>query len=119
MARRKDQVVTEEEYTDITEISDSIFLCKAFWSHAWSKNPSPQNIDSDIARMADVMLCLRCTRCKRERYDYIGRNGELIGRYYKNPIGYPKTHHFHADGLRAEMIRRSILVERYNGKKGK
>lgn len=107
-----------DDYTELRHIDDDIFLCKAFWSHAWDQNPTPQNIDGDIARTAFRMLCLRCVRCQRERYDYIARDGSLIGRYYKNPIGYPRTHRSSGDMLRAEMIRRSLLVTRWskNGK---
>lgn len=107
------------EYTDLHDLDRETFLCKALWTHAWSKNPSPKNIDGEIARMSTAMLCLVCDRCGRERYDYIDSQGRLLGRYYKNPTGYPRTHKFTGDELRAEMLSRSVLVRkfRHNGKR--
>jgi hypothetical protein len=99
---------------DIRDLDDPILLCKALWGHNWDDNPSPRNIDGAVARLAHRMLCLRCSRCHRERYDYIGRNGDLIGRYYKNPNGYPRTPRFLGDQLRLELIRRNLLVQRYS-----
>jgi hypothetical protein len=106
------------DYTELDELTEGIFLCKALWQHPWEKNPSPRNINGEVARRAYRILCLRCTRCRRERYDYLGSKGQRIGRYYVNPHGYPKTHRFTSDQLMLEMIRRSVLVTTYNGKKG-
>jgi hypothetical protein len=106
--------VDESAYTDLGDLGTDIFTCKMLWAHAWANNPSPKHIDGEVAQLAYRILCLRCTRCRRERYDYLGSRGELIGRYYRNPVGYPKTHRFDGDGLRAELIRRSLWVR--NGK---
>jgi hypothetical protein len=105
-----------EYYTDLRSLDEPVLICKALWGHEWENNPSPQHIDGQVARLAHRMLCIRCTRCGRERYDYIGRNGDLIGRYYKNPNGYPKTHRFGGDELRLELIRRNVLVQRYSAR---
>ena len=105
------------DYTELDELQESIFLCKALWQHAWARNTSPKNIDGSVARMSYRILCLRCTRCGRERYDYLGSKGQRIGRYYVNPRGYPRTHRFGSEQLMSEMIRRSVLVMTYNGTK--
>lgn len=105
------------EYTDLQDVADNFFTCRLLWSHAWEKNPSPQNIDGEIAKYCYAMMCLRCVRCGRERYDYLGATGDLIGRYYKNPNGYPKLRRYAADTLRAETIRRSLLIQRRRGRK--
>lgn len=106
------------DYVGIKDIDDDIFKCKLFYSHAWDVNVSPQNIDGQIAKMAYRVLALRCERCGREKYEYINRRGERIAKpYYKNPVGYPKTHRLSGDELRVEMLRRAILVQTYNGRK--
>jgi hypothetical protein len=103
------------EYTDISELGDDILVCKALWAHDWAKNPSPKHIDGAVARIAHVIVCLRCKRCRRERYDYLGIHGQRIGRYYRNPVNYPKTRRLTNDALWTEMIGRSLLVSTYNG----
>jgi hypothetical protein len=102
------------EYTELDELGDDIFTCKMLWAHAWDKNPTPKHIDGAVARIAYRILCLRCRRCRRERYDYLGRHGELIGRYYRDPIGYPKTRRANGDAMRTELIRRSLWVQEWN-----
>jgi len=106
--------VLEAEYTDIAELGNDILTCKALWAHDWGKNPSPKNIDGTVARLAYRIVCLRCKRCKRERYDYLSSTGSRIGRYYRNPVGYPKTRRLANDDLWAEMIARSLLVSVYS-----
>lgn len=110
--------VVEDEYTDIPELGDDVLTCKALYQHDWGKNPSPKHIDGMVARMAHVMVCLRCKRCKRERYDYLSSTGHRIGRYYRNPVGYPKMHRYSNEDMWTEMISRSLLVSTYeaNGK---
>jgi len=107
--------VLETEYTDIGELGNDVLLCKALWQHDWGKNPSPKYIDGPIARLAYRMVCLRCKRCKRERYTYLNERGQKIApHYYKNPVGYPKTRRLGNDDLWAEMIARSLLVQVYS-----
>jgi hypothetical protein len=107
------------EYTDITELGDDLLTCKALWAHDWGKNPSPKQIDGMLARMATWIVCLRCKRCRRERYTYLDSTGRKMGpHYYRNPVGYPKTRRMDNDALWAEMAARSLLVQTYNGTNG-
>ena len=103
------------EYTDITDLGDDILVCRALWAHDWAKNPSPKRIDGEVARMAFRIVCLRCKRCRRERYDYLDTQARLIGRYYRNPENYPKTRRMTNEVLWGEIISRSLLVQTYNG----
>jgi hypothetical protein len=103
------------DYTEINELSDDLLICKALWQHDWAKNPTPKQIDGAVARLAHRMVCLRCKRCRRERYDYLGLHGQRIGRYYRNPVNYPKTKRLTNTALWGEMIERSLLVSTYNG----
>lgn len=109
--------MTDIKYTDIKKVSDAVAICRSLWSHAWDDNPNADAIDGDVARIAYRILCLRCIRCGRERYDYIDRNGGLIGRYYRNPVDYPRLTRYLGDELRVELIRRSLLVRRYTNSK--
>lgn len=98
-------------YSELKDIDNDILVCKTLRSHALEPNPSPQFIDGDIARTAFAMICLRCTRCLRERYEYLDSTGRRIGTpYWKEPVDYPRTHRLLGDELRAECINRNILV---------
>lgn len=103
------------EYTDLADLGDDVLMCKALWQHDWSKNPSPKRIDGQVARIAHRIVCLRCKRCKKERYDYRDINGRKIGRYYRDPVNYPHTKKLTDEILWGEMIERSLLVSTYNG----
>lgn len=103
------------EYTELVDVGNDILTCKLLWAHRWDRNPSPRNIRGEVARMAYRILCLRCSRCRRERYDYIDTHGGLIGRYYVNPVNYPRTRRHNGDELRAEAIARELMVQTWAG----
>jgi hypothetical protein len=112
--------MAKTEYTDVTDLSDKLLICKALWQHDWDDNPSPRNIDGPVARMAHAMVCLRCSRCRRERYTYLDSKGNRIGPHrYFNPKDYPKTHQMTNQVLWSEMIKRSLLVRPYQANGGK
>ena len=99
------------EYTPVDELPDSLLTCKALWAHDWGKNPSPTYPTGMLAKMASFIVALRCKRCRRERYTYLDSKGRRLGpHYYRNPIGYPKTHRMDSDTLWIEMTARSLLV---------
>jgi hypothetical protein len=109
-------VANPDEYTTLDELPDSLLTCKALWMHDWGKNPSPDIPRGMLARMASFIVCLRCKRCKRERYTFLDSKGRKLGAHqYRNPIGYPKTHRLDNDSLWGEMVNRSLLVSTYNG----
>jgi hypothetical protein len=117
LRKLRDDVADLLEYTALEDIGDSVLTCKTLWSHAWSKNPTPRHIKGDVARMATYIICLRCTRCRRERYEYLNSRGERITKpQYRDPVGYPHTRRASGDDFRAECIRRNVLVSTYNGK---
>jgi hypothetical protein len=108
-------------YTDLGDLSKDVLTCKAVHSHAWEDNPHFELAHPRV-RPAYAILALRCTRCGRERFDFLSRNGTRNGRpYYRNPVNYPKTHRYSGQELMAELLSRQLLVHnlgksRRNGK---
>lgn len=107
------------DYTDLEDLADNILICRAMWQHPWSKNPTPRPPRGPVALMASYIIAVRCTRCRRERYEYLDSKGVRLGKpYYRDPKGYPKMRRTDGDHLRAELIRRSLWVTAYDGQEG-
>jgi len=101
------------EPVDITDLDDVYLICKARSRHKFDVNPSPSTVDSWRSQAASYVIPWRCERCGRECYEFMDSQGRRIGTpYYRNPIDYPRTHRLLGDTVRAEMIRRSLLVKR-------
>lgn len=101
---------TPSIYTGLAELDKSVLMCKAVHSHAWEDNPSYE-ISHPRVRPSYALLALRCTRCGRERFDFLNRNGSRNGPpYYRNPVSYPKTHRHTGQELMVELLSRSLLV---------
>ena len=104
-------------YMDIGDLQDSYVLCRTL-GHAWDDNPGA-TVDSDLFAVATGVLALRCTRCSTERFDYLGKGMGLYARYYRYPDKYrgvPGEQRGRPQ-MRAELVRRSLLVRRYQAKK--
>jgi hypothetical protein len=100
------------ERLDITDIADEYVVCRGI-GHAWENNPSA-TVDSDLFRIATAVLTLRCTRCTTERFDYIGKDLRVWNRFYRYPPRYTTIRgQGNRPNLRGEMIRRSLLIRRY------
>ena len=104
------------ERVDITELQDEYVICRTL-GHSWDDFPNGE-VDSVMFKQSRGVLCLRCTRCFAERYDYINVSMEVFHRYYRYPqryntiVGQGKR-----PNLRGEMFRRSLLVQQFqNGK---
>jgi hypothetical protein len=107
------------ERVAIQDLQDAYVLCRAL-GHAWDDNPTAQ-VDSQLYRASRGVLTLRCTRCTTERFDYINQMFEVATRYYRYPDHYKSIP---GEGtrpnLRAELLRRSLLIRsarRRNGKR--
>lgn len=96
----------------LSEAQDAVITCRTI-GHSWDENPSPE-VTSYYNRQ--WLMALRCVRCLTERYDWMNQAGEIIGRWYKYPVYY-RTLKAKRMEFRAEMVSRSLLVQRYrNGK---
>jgi hypothetical protein len=108
-------------YTDLADLDKSVLTCKAVHSHSWEDNPSYE-LTHPRVRPSFALLALRCTRCGRERFDFLNKNGSRNGQpYYRNPVNYPRTHRLTGQELMVELLSRSLLVHaidrsRRNGK---
>ena len=108
------------DYADVNELEDGVLQCKYYRTHAWERNPNVDISGLPTVQYAMYVACSVCLRCGRERIEYIDRMNRRIGKpYLRNPIGYPRTHLLQSDSLRAEMLRRSILIQRFrrNGRR--
>jgi hypothetical protein len=109
-------------YTELSDLDKSVLVCKAVHGHAWEDNPQYE-LSHPRMRPSYAILALRCTRCGRERFDFLNRNGSRNGQpYYRNPVSYPKTHRHTGQELMVELMSRSLLVhdlKRANGRKAK
>lgn len=110
------ELVPEVEYSELSDLNDEILQCKLFYGHEWDKL-NDYEINSELARYSDAVLALRCVRCHRERFDYLDVTGNLIGRYYRNPNHYPRTHRLPVVDIRREVMFRGLLVDRLNKKR--
>jgi DNA-binding transcriptional regulator YbjK len=100
-----------KEYMQVTDLIDEYVTCRAL-GHAWDENPTGE-VNSELYRAAFSTLFLRCTRCHTERFDYLAADMTLFQRYYRYPQQYvtvPGTAKLPV--LRAEMLRRSLLIKR-------
>lgn len=106
------------EYSDIGDLDDGVLQCKHYRTHAWDKNPGVDISGIPTVRFATWVICSVCLRCGRERIVYLDRKGHRIGKpYLRNPKDYPKTHALLSDDIATELLKRSLLVQRYNGGK--
>jgi hypothetical protein len=114
---------TEMNYLELHDVSDKMLPCKSrAISHAWDKLLS-YDLDSATAINSYAVLALRCTRCGREKFIYLNRNGTRNGRpYYRSPNDFPHTHRFSDQEFMSELLSRSLFVhdlKRSNGRKAK
>lgn len=106
------------DYTELRDLDDGVLQCKHYRTHAWENNPSVDISGLPNVRFATYVICSVCLRCGRERIVYIDRKGHRIGKpYLRNPKSYPKTHLLMTDDINTEMIKRSLLIQRFNGGK--
>jgi hypothetical protein len=99
------------EYVDITELENSFVICRTI-GHAWDNNPTGK-VNSQLFKESYGTLCLICTRCTAERFDYLGQDMKVWKRYYRNPKGYNTIKgQGSRPNLRAEMFRRSLLIRK-------
>jgi hypothetical protein len=100
-----------KEFMAITDLQDEYVVCRTV-GHAWDDNPGAQ-LNGDMWKAATAGMALRCTRCFTERFDYIGKDMKVFGRYYRYPEHYTTIP---GEGtrpnLRGEMFRRSLLIRR-------
>ena len=100
----------------IQELTDEFVICRTI-GHSWDKNPNGI-VNSAFFRVSSGVLMLRCTRCTTERYDYIGHDNTVFQRYYRYPQHYTTIPgQGTRPNLRGEMVRRSLLIKRYKGRK--
>jgi hypothetical protein len=100
-------------YTDLEDLKNDILKCKYYRTHAWEGNPSVEVSTLPTVQYASYVIASVCTRCGRERIEYIDRNDRRIGvPYYRSPVDYPRTHRLDATNLRTEIIGRSLLIKR-------
>jgi len=107
------------ERVSIQELRDEFVVCRGV-GHSWDDNPTA-DVDSELFRTASGALALRCVRCGTERFDYIGNDMTVFRRYYRYPELYRSIPgEGSRPNLRAEMLRRSLLIRsarrRRNGK---
>jgi hypothetical protein len=110
-------------YLELHDVSDKMLPCKSrAISHAWDKLLS-YDLDSVTANNSYAVLALRCTRCGREKFIYLNRNGTRNGRpYYRSPNDFPHTHRFSDQEFMSELLSRQLYVhdlKRTNGRKAK
>jgi|SRR5215469_10024786 len=104
------------EYMEINNLRDEYVICRAI-GHSWDENPNGE-VDSELFRMGAGAICLRCTRCTTERFDYIGLDMSVIYRYYRYPDKYTTIPgEGSRPNLRGEMFSRSLLVKKYTGRR--
>lgn len=105
-------------YVTPEELRDDSLTCRLLVNHSWKSNPEYE-LNSDLAKLSASILALRCVRCGRERFDYINRHGELIGRYYRNPGNFQYMHRIPLTELRKLAMERSLLVHNFerNGRR--
>lgn len=106
------------ELMRIEDLSDDYLKCRAM-RHAWDSHPEP-NFSPDLFRSAVFAIALRCTRCHTERYFYFDNSLEVFAKRYVYPPQY-KTIPGSTQGhmVLDELVRRSLLVERYKRRNGK
>ena len=99
---------------DIRELRDEFVVCRTI-GHSWDDNISGE-VDGPLARSATAVLALRCVRCTTERFDYIDNEMAVFQRYYRYPPQYASIPgQGTRPNLRGELLRRSVLIRRYNG----
>jgi hypothetical protein len=100
-------------YTDVRDLEEAHLLCR-YLRHSWDPHPGVDLSGLKRVDYATEVIAVRCVRCGRERIEYLDRKGWRIGRpYWRDPMGYPKVHRTSGEVLRAEMIRRNLLVQKY------
>ena len=106
-------------YTDIEDLKDNILKCKYYRTHAWDDHPSVDISELRNIRYATSIAASVCTRCGRERIEYLDRNDRRIGvPYYRSPVDYPKTHRLDVTRVRTEMLKRSLLMRKRTRARG-
>lgn len=102
--------ITFDPVLDLPDLTDAYLTCRTI-GHAWDDNPGAE-VDSDLFKASTGCLALRCTRCRMERFDYLGNDMGVFQRYYRRPPGYGKlpAEQRKAPALRAEMFSRSLLI---------
>ena len=103
------------EYTPLEVLTNEYLTCRSL-RHAWEENPHGE-LDTPMTRGAFAVKMLRCIRCGTEGYDLLGPDlARIAPRRYIYPAGY-KTIHLEdasAPTLNGELLRRSLLVRRFN-----
>lgn len=106
------------ELVAISDLRDAFVLCRTL-GHAWDDNPGAE-VDSALFRSSRGALALRCSRCATERFDYLNASLEVWQRYYRYPPHYTAIP---GEGtrpnLRAELLRRSLLIRGHRSRNGK
>ena len=111
------------EYVEMADLTNDHLLCKyPGIRHAWDENPGAELPSGPNSYYATFVLCVRCTRCGREKFEYLDRNRRRMGvPYYRNPDDYQHTHRMYGDDMRRELVSRDLLVTRLktssNGKR--
>jgi hypothetical protein len=105
------------EQVTLQELRDAFLECRAV-KHAWERHPNPE-YNLELFRTSAGVMALRCTRCLAERYDYINKAMELDTRTYKYPHGYTTIPGYKLPAVRAELFKRSLLVESYRRRNGR
>ena len=107
-----DTGVFVNEPVQIEELLDQYVLCRTL-GHNWDENPNPEwNMDMWAASFGAAAL--RCIRCNTHRYDYIDAEFRVFTRRYAYPPRYKTIPGMGTrPNLRAELIRRGLLIRRF------
>jgi hypothetical protein len=97
------------ERIDITELSDAFLRCRAR-GHDWDDFEG--EVRSDLFKLAHAVEMVRCTRCKSERFFYLGADMKPFAKYYRKPKGYDTiVGQGTRPNARIEMFRRGLLAK--------
>lgn len=108
------------DYNDpvqIEELQDSYVYCRTL-GHSWDEHPNPE-FNMELFVVSYGAAALRCIRCGTMRYDYINAEMAVFTRRYIYPPRYRTIPGMGTrPNLRAEMIRRGLLIRRPTPSRG-
>jgi len=109
------------EYNDpvqIEDLLDSYVYCRTL-GHNWDEHPQPE-WNMELFVVSYGAACLRCVRCACIRYDYINSEMAVFARRYIYPPRYKTIPGMGTrPNLRAEMLRRGLLIRRPTPTRGR
>jgi hypothetical protein len=106
------------DYVEVHDLTNEYLLCRAL-GHSWDDNPTAALPQTALTFAATGVLCLRCTRCTTQRYDYLNASMDVFSRRYIYPSSYRRlrAEQRRRPVLRAEMFGRSLLIRRAQAEK--